>query len=104
MSTKTRSGLTARVTHRAEVFWSPGLLLVYNTWGRNATKEARVLAGRGELCFEEEVERLRRSGKSADEIAQTMGVQQAWVEQLISQWFPEKSSGEKPATQRGSGG
>ena len=37
-----------------------------------------------EVCLEEEVDRLRRSGMSAAEIAQTMGVDQSWVEQLIS--------------------
>ena len=37
-----------------------------------------------EVCLEEEVERLRRSGMSAAEISWTMGVDESWVEQLIS--------------------
>ncbi len=37
-----------------------------------------------EVCLEEEVERLRRSGMSVAEISRTMGVDQSWVEQLIS--------------------
>lgn len=42
----------------------------------------------GEVCLEEEVERLRRSGMSAAEISRTMGVDQNWVEDLIS-WMPD---------------
>ena len=38
----------------------------------------------GEVCLEEEVERLRRSGMSGVEISRTMGVDQAWVETLLS--------------------
>ncbi len=53
----------------------------------------------GEVCLEEEVERLRRSGKSKDEIAETMGVDPTWVEQLIAQWSPEE-----PATEQSSSG
>ncbi|MFL6031554.1 MAG: hypothetical protein ACJ73Y_02125 [Rubrobacteraceae bacterium] len=39
-----------------------------------------------EVCLEEEVERLRRSGMSGVEISQTMGVDQTWVETLLSDW------------------
>ena len=39
---------------------------------------------RREVCLEEEVERLRRSGMSASEIAHQMGVDEGWVEALIS--------------------
>ena len=39
---------------------------------------------KGEVCFEEKVENLWREGKSTDEIAQMMGVDQAWVESLTS--------------------
>jgi len=42
------------------------------------------LEDRGEVCLEEEVERLRRSGMSPSEIAQRMGVDESWVEELIS--------------------
>ena len=38
----------------------------------------------GEVCLEEEVERLRRSGMYPSEIAQKMGVDESWVEELIS--------------------
>jgi hypothetical protein len=37
-----------------------------------------------EVCLEEEVERLRRSGMSAAGISQTMGVDQSWVESLLA--------------------
>ncbi len=46
----------------------------------------RSLEDRREVCLEEEVERLRRSGMSAAEISRTMGVDQVWVEALISEW------------------
>jgi hypothetical protein len=36
-----------------------------------------------EVCLEEEVERLRRSGTSVAEISRTMGVDQSWVETLV---------------------
>ena len=36
-----------------------------------------------EVCLEEEVERLRRSGMAAAEISQKMGVDQSWVESLL---------------------
>jgi hypothetical protein len=39
-----------------------------------------------EVCLEEEVERLRRSGMSGVEISRTMGVDQTWVEALLSDW------------------
>ena len=44
----------------------------------------RELEDRREVCLEEEVERLRRSGMGASEIAREMGVDEAWVESLIS--------------------
>jgi hypothetical protein len=37
-----------------------------------------------EVCLEEEVERLRRSGMSVAGISQTMGVDQSWVESLVA--------------------
>ena len=37
-----------------------------------------------EVCLEEEVERLRRSGMSTSEIAREMGVDEGWVEGLLS--------------------
>lgn len=38
----------------------------------------------GEVCLEEEVEKLRRSGMSAPEISRRMGVELSWVETLVS--------------------
>ncbi|MDQ3568195.1 MAG: hypothetical protein M3397_08960 [Actinomycetota bacterium] len=39
-----------------------------------------------EVCLEEVVERMRRSGMSAREISSEMGVDPAWVEDLFSMW------------------
>ncbi len=39
--------------------------------------------GRGEVCLEEEVERLRRTGMSPAEISARMGLDQEWVEQVM---------------------
>ena len=52
---------------------------------------------KGEVCLEEEVERLRRSGMSGVEISRTMGVDQAWVEALLSDWGEETSAEGDPA-------
>jgi hypothetical protein len=49
-----------------------------------------------EVCLEEEVERLRSSGMSAAEISREMGVDEGWVEQLISM-----SAGEDATVVRG---
>ena len=46
---------------------------------------------RREVCLEEEVERLRRSGMGASEIAREMGVDEAWVESLIP-FSPDEGS------------
>ena len=52
----------------------------------------RGLEDRGEVCLEEEVARLRRSGMSAREISREMGVDEGWVESLISMLADEDSS------------
>jgi hypothetical protein len=52
------------------------------------------LEDRREVCLEEEVARLRRSGMSTHEIARTMGVDEGWVESLISMSADEDSSAE----------
>ncbi len=44
------------------------------------------MESKGEVCFEEEVEKMRRSGMSTQEISQKMGVDPAWVESLVSMW------------------
>jgi ribosome-binding protein aMBF1 (putative translation factor) len=50
------------------------------------------LDNKGEVCFEEEVEKRRRSGMSTDEIAQDMGVDPAWVQSIVSMVEVEDSS------------
>ena len=47
---------------------------------------------KGEVCLEEEVEKRRRSGMSAEEIAQDMGVDPAWVQSIVSMVEVEDSS------------
>ena len=49
---------------------------------------------RREVCLEEEVERLRRSGMSAREIARKMGVDEGWVESVVSMSADEDASAE----------
>ena len=56
---------------------------------------------KGEVCLEEEVERLRRSGMSGVEISRTMGVDQAWVESLLSDWGEGTSAEGDSAGDRG---
>jgi hypothetical protein len=41
---------------------------------------------KGSVCLEEEVERMRESGMSAEEIASRMGVDAGWVESLLVMW------------------
>lgn len=47
-----------------------------------------------EVCLEEEVEKRRRSGMPPGEIAREMGVDAAWVEQVISM-LPEDAPSEE---------
>jgi hypothetical protein len=61
-------------------------------------RRTSVAENEGEVCFEEEVERLRRSGMSGAEISRTMGVDQTWVEALLSAW------GEGPSAEGTSSG
>ena len=63
-------------------------------WGVHQTRAVRNLEDRREVCLEEEVERLRRSGMSAREIAGKMGVDEGWVESLVSMSEDEDSSAE----------
>jgi hypothetical protein len=60
-----------------------------------------VAENEGEVCLEEEVERLRRSGMSGVEISRTMGVDQAWVETLLSNWGEGPSAEGDSAADRG---
>jgi lambda repressor-like predicted transcriptional regulator len=52
------------------------------------------LEDRREVCLEEEVARLRRSGMSVREISREMGVDEGWVEGLISMSADEDPSAE----------
>ncbi len=45
----------------------------------------------GEVCLEEEVEKMWRSGMSNEEISEKMGVDPAWVESLVSMWGGESA-------------
>jgi hypothetical protein len=54
-------------------------------------EEVQAVEG-GEVCLEEEVEKMRRSGMSTEEISEKMGVDPAWVESLISMWEGEPAS------------
>ena len=53
------------------------------------------MENKGEVCLEEEVEDMRRSGMSTTEIAQKMGVDPSWVESLVSMWEGAEPSGEE---------
>ncbi len=61
---------------------------------RKLRRAVRDLDDRREVCLEEEVERLRRSGMSTPEIAREMGVDEGWVESLISMSPDEGSPAE----------
>jgi transposase len=62
------------------------------------------LEGSGEVCLEEEVEKLRRSGMSAKEISQRMGVDLSWVESLISMSEIEASTEGSSGQEKGPSG
>jgi hypothetical protein len=55
------------------------------------------LEDRREVCLEEEVAHLRRSGMSTLEIARTLGVDESWVADLVSLLPDEDSSAEDHA-------
>jgi hypothetical protein len=46
---------------------------------------------RGEVCLEEEVDRLRRSGMSVREISDSMGLEAAWVASVV-EMLPDEQS------------
>jgi hypothetical protein len=62
---------------------------------RKRRRVVRDLEDRREVCLEEEVARLQRSGMSTREIARTMGVDEGWVEGLISMSADDDSSAEE---------
>lgn len=45
---------------------------------------------RGEVCLEEEVNRLRRSGMSVQEISDFMGLDPAWVAEIVEMMSDEE--------------
>jgi hypothetical protein len=53
----------------------------------------------GDVCFEEEVEQMRRSGMSTDEIAQQMGMDQTWVQSIVSMVDQSSSGAESEENQ-----
>jgi transposase len=54
----------------------------------------------GEVCLEEEVEKLRRLGMSAPEISRRMGVELSWVETLVSMSEAGHSAEDSPPDNR----
>ena len=50
------------------------------------------MENRGEVCLEEKVDRLRRSGMSVQEISDSMGLEPAWVASVV-EMLPDE---EKP--------
>jgi hypothetical protein len=54
-----------------------------------------TLEGEGSVCLEEEAGRLREQGLSAAEISARMGVDAAWVEELLSR-LPDAEGGDRP--------
>jgi hypothetical protein len=66
----------------------------YKSLGRKGLTWCFALDDRREVCLEEEVERLRRFGMSTREIARAMGLDEGWVESLISMSADEDSSAE----------
>jgi hypothetical protein len=47
------------------------------------TRRRNSMEDGGEVCFAEEVERLRRTGLSAEEISRRLDVDPAWVETVL---------------------
>ncbi len=48
----------------------------------------------GEVCLEEEVDRLRRTGMSVQEISDSMGLEPAWVASVVEMLPDEPNSNE----------
>ena len=65
-----------------------------NSVAENFEGGAKNMEDRREVCLEEEVARLRRSGMSTREIAREMGLDEGWVEGLISLPADEAPSSE----------
>lgn len=51
------------------------------------------MENRGEVCLEEEVDRLRRSGMSVREISTSLGLQPVWVAEIVEMLPDEESPG-----------
>lgn len=65
------------------------------------SQEERAVEDHREVCLEEEVERRRRAGMSAEEISAEMGVDPAWVVGLISMFPDEDQPDEEGSPTRG---
>jgi hypothetical protein len=65
------------------------------------SRRCREMEDGREVCLEEEVERLRRSGMSAAEISRTMGLDQSWVENLVVRVSDEDDPGATHEQDRG---
>ena len=55
----------------------------------------------GEVCLAEEVERRRRSGMTAEEIAREMGLQLPWVEETLAASQEADPDTDPPGRDRG---
>lgn len=53
------------------------------------------MENRGGVCLEEEVDRLRRSGVSVQEISDSLGLEPAWVAEIV-EMLPDE---ETPVTE-----
>lgn len=49
------------------------------------------MENRGEVCLEEEVDRLRRSGMSVQEISTSLGLEPVWVAEIVEMMPDEES-------------
>jgi hypothetical protein len=74
--------------------WKARLRAGINLSNAKHRRAVQNVEDRREVCLEEEVARLRRSGMSAPEIAREMGVDEGWVESSISMSADEDSSAE----------
>jgi hypothetical protein len=56
---------------------------------------------RGEVCLEEEVDRLRRSGMSAQEISASLGLEPTWVAEIVEMMPDDESPGAEEGNTQG---
>ena len=51
------------------------------------------MENRGEVCLEEEVDRLRRSGMGVQEISDSLGLEPTWIAEIVEMMPDEASPG-----------